>query len=95
MALCDHRFTATQYALLSALASFGRVYVGPVSGYATDPKYWGSRGRRSFSWLSSSRFRARVRVVAAREIQRVEARGDLLRDRTGCALMHDLISPSA
>jgi PAT family beta-lactamase induction signal transducer AmpG len=41
MALCDHRFTATQYALLSALASFGRVYVGPASGYATDPKYLG------------------------------------------------------
>ena len=39
MALCDHRFTATQYALLSALASFGRVYVGPAAGYATDPKY--------------------------------------------------------
>ena len=41
MALCDHRFTATQYALLSALASFGRVYVGPAAGYATDPKYLG------------------------------------------------------
>src|SRR3989475_315604 len=41
MALCDHRFPATQYALLSALASFGRVYVGPVAGYATDPKYLG------------------------------------------------------
>lgn len=41
MALCDHRFTATQYALLSALASFGRVYVGPVAGYATDPRYLG------------------------------------------------------
>src|SRR5207245_11763559 len=39
MALCDHRFTDTQYALISALASFGRVYVGPVAGYATDPKY--------------------------------------------------------
>jgi len=39
MALCDHRFTATQYALLSALAAFGRVYVGPVAGFATDPKY--------------------------------------------------------
>jgi MFS transporter, PAT family, beta-lactamase induction signal transducer AmpG len=46
MALCDHRFTATQYALLSALAAFGRVYVGPAAGYATDPRYlglgWGS-----------------------------------------------------
>ncbi len=41
MALCDHRFTATQYALLSALAAFGRVYVGPAAGYATDPHYLG------------------------------------------------------
>jgi PAT family beta-lactamase induction signal transducer AmpG len=41
MALCDHRFTATQYALLSALASLGRVYVGPAAGLATDPKYFG------------------------------------------------------
>jgi PAT family beta-lactamase induction signal transducer AmpG len=41
MALCDRRFTATQYALLSALAAFGRVYVGPAAGYATDPKLLG------------------------------------------------------
>jgi PAT family beta-lactamase induction signal transducer AmpG len=41
MALCDHRFTATQYALLSAIAAFGRVYVGPAAGYATDPRYLG------------------------------------------------------
>src|SRR2546422_2429937 len=41
MALCDHRFTPTQYALVSALASFRRGYVGPVAGYATDPKYLG------------------------------------------------------
>ena len=41
MALCDRRFTATQYALLSALAAFGRVYVGPVAGYVTDPKHLG------------------------------------------------------
>ena len=32
MALCNHNFTATQFALLSALASLGRVYVGPLSG---------------------------------------------------------------
>lgn len=39
MALCDVRFTATQFALLSALASIGRVVVGPVAGVtATD---WG------------------------------------------------------
>jgi PAT family beta-lactamase induction signal transducer AmpG len=41
MALCDHRYTATQYALLSALATIGRVYVGPAAGYATDPHYLG------------------------------------------------------
>jgi MFS transporter, PAT family, beta-lactamase induction signal transducer AmpG len=39
MALCDVRFTATQFALLSALASIGRVVVGPAAGVlATD---WG------------------------------------------------------
>lgn len=32
MALCNHRYTATQFALLSALASLGRVFVGPPSG---------------------------------------------------------------
>jgi PAT family beta-lactamase induction signal transducer AmpG len=41
MALCDRRYTATQYALLSALATFGRVYVGPAAGYATDPHHLG------------------------------------------------------
>lgn len=33
MSLCNPRFSATQYALLSALASLGRVFVGPPSGY--------------------------------------------------------------
>jgi len=32
MALCNHRFSATQYALLSALASLGRILFGPVTG---------------------------------------------------------------
>ncbi|TJZ77495.1 AmpG family muropeptide MFS transporter [Chitiniphilus eburneus] len=40
MALCNVRFTATQYALLSALAAFGRVYVGPASGYIVDAFGW-------------------------------------------------------
>ncbi len=31
-ALCDARFSATQFALLSALSAVGRVYVGPLSG---------------------------------------------------------------
>ena len=32
MALCNHRYTATQFALLSAMAAIGRVFVGPPSG---------------------------------------------------------------
>lgn len=33
MALCNHRYTATQFALLSALAAIGRVFVGPPAGH--------------------------------------------------------------
>ncbi|HET9701234.1 MAG TPA: MFS transporter [Burkholderiales bacterium] len=40
MALCNHRYTATQYALLSALAAVGRVYVGPASGYVVEAVGW-------------------------------------------------------
>lgn len=31
MALCDHRYTATQFALLSCIASMGRVLIGPFA----------------------------------------------------------------
>ncbi len=40
MALCNRRFTATQYALLSALASLGRVFVGPPSGFVVKWVGW-------------------------------------------------------
>jgi PAT family beta-lactamase induction signal transducer AmpG len=40
MALCDHRFSATQYALLSALAAIGRVFVGPPSGFLVEAAGW-------------------------------------------------------
>jgi len=40
MALCNTRFSATQYALLSALASVGRVFVGPPSGYLVACLGW-------------------------------------------------------
>ncbi len=40
MSLCDHRYTATQYALLSALAAIGRVFVGPPSGYLVEAVGW-------------------------------------------------------
>ena len=40
MALCDRRFSATQYALLSALSAIGRVYVGPIAGYLVASLGW-------------------------------------------------------
>jgi PAT family beta-lactamase induction signal transducer AmpG len=40
MALCDRRFSATQYALLSALSAVGRVYVGPAAGYLVKALDW-------------------------------------------------------
>ncbi|HMN80368.1 MAG TPA: MFS transporter [Burkholderiaceae bacterium] len=40
MALTDKRFSAAQYALLSALAAVGRVYVGPASGVLVEAFGW-------------------------------------------------------
>ena len=40
MTLCDSRFTATQFALLSALASIGRVFVGPFAGEIAYSHGW-------------------------------------------------------
>jgi PAT family beta-lactamase induction signal transducer AmpG len=40
IAMCDRRYSATQYALLSALAAVGRVYVGPGAGYLVAALGW-------------------------------------------------------
>lgn len=40
IAMCERRFSATQYALLSALAAVGRVYVGPAAGYLVNAFGW-------------------------------------------------------
>jgi PAT family beta-lactamase induction signal transducer AmpG len=40
MSLTEARYTAAQYALLSALAVLGRVYVGPVSGLLVESMGW-------------------------------------------------------
>ena len=40
MALCNHSFSATQYALLSALASLGRILFGPVTGALVEVAGW-------------------------------------------------------
>lgn len=40
MALCNKRFTATQFALLSSLAVLGRVVISPTSGYIVTYVGW-------------------------------------------------------
>jgi len=42
MGLCNHRYSATQFALFSALAAVGRVYVGPLAGYGVEWYGWTS-----------------------------------------------------
>jgi len=41
MSLCDHRYTATQFALLSSLEAFGRVLSGPPSAEMVNLVGWG------------------------------------------------------
>lgn len=40
MALCHHNYTATQFALLTAVASLGRVLIGPVAGIVAADMGW-------------------------------------------------------
>ncbi len=40
MSLCDHRFTATQFALLSAITSLGRVFLGPLAAFMVQQLGW-------------------------------------------------------
>ena len=40
MNLCDRRYTATQYALFSAVASLGRIFIGPMSAVLVQHIGW-------------------------------------------------------
>jgi PAT family beta-lactamase induction signal transducer AmpG len=40
MSLCNHRYTATHYALLSALAAVGRIYISPLAGVLSESIGW-------------------------------------------------------
>ncbi|MCI4236212.1 muropeptide MFS transporter AmpG [Dickeya dianthicola] len=40
MTLCNKSFSATQFALLSALSAVGRVYVGPIAGWFVELYGW-------------------------------------------------------
>jgi PAT family beta-lactamase induction signal transducer AmpG len=40
MAMCNRRYTATQYALLSSLAALGRIFISPTSGFLVESTGW-------------------------------------------------------
>lgn len=40
MSMCNKKYSATQYALLSAVAALGRVYMGPVAAWMVDTMGW-------------------------------------------------------
>lgn len=40
MSLCNHRYSATQYALLSSLSALGRTFISPTSGYMVEASGW-------------------------------------------------------
>ena len=40
MALCNKRYSATQFALLSSIAALGRVFVSPSAGYVVELTGW-------------------------------------------------------
>ena len=40
MALCNQRYSATQYALLSSLSALGRTFLAPTSGYLVESVGW-------------------------------------------------------
>lgn len=40
MSMCNQRYSATQYALLSSLASLGRIFIAPTSGFIVSAIGW-------------------------------------------------------
>jgi PAT family beta-lactamase induction signal transducer AmpG len=75
-ALCSRRFSATQYALLSAFSALGRVLTGPPSGFLAEAMGWSIFFVATFVaalpalWLL---FRLRA-VIDALDVPLVEAR---------------------
>lgn len=73
MAICDHHYTATQYACFSGIAAMGRVLIGPIAGLMVLHLGWVSY----FAWSFILSFpgililfvlRDRVRMNAAKVI---------------------------
>lgn len=40
MAMCNHKYSATQYALLSSISAFSRTFISPTSGFVVEKIGW-------------------------------------------------------
>jgi PAT family beta-lactamase induction signal transducer AmpG len=69
MSLCDARYTATQYALLSALAALGRVFLGPVAAFIVEHVGWSS----FYGWTVIACFPGLLLLILLRSKVRINA----------------------
>lgn len=63
MSLCNKQYTATQYALLSAVASLGRVFVGPAAAIIVTKFGW----TQFFTWSFVLSFPGLILLLAMKE----------------------------
>jgi PAT family beta-lactamase induction signal transducer AmpG len=62
MSLCDSRYTATQYALLSAVAAVGRIFLGPVAAIIVERVGWVD----FFGWATLACFPGLILLILLR-----------------------------
>jgi PAT family beta-lactamase induction signal transducer AmpG len=63
MSICNKKYTASQYALLSAVASLGRVFLGPVAAFMVTNLGW----TQFFMWSFLLSFPGVVLLVVLKE----------------------------
>lgn len=64
MSLCHHKYTATQFALFSALASVGRIFIAPIAGVVVDAVGW----LEFFAWSALVGVPGLILLVALRRV---------------------------
>jgi PAT family beta-lactamase induction signal transducer AmpG len=69
MSLCDLRYTATQYALLSALTALGRVFLGPIAALMVEHLGWTS----FYGWSVIACFPGLILLILLRSRVRINA----------------------
>ncbi|MBV8802121.1 MAG: MFS transporter [Gammaproteobacteria bacterium] len=62
MSLCDSRYTATQYAIFSALAAVGRVFLGPIAAIMIERVGWA----HFFGWTTIACFPGLILLLLLR-----------------------------